>query len=165
MANRISEDLFQAIDVIVGQRLRSIEKDKTILCTVEDNSHAKEGKYTVSNSAAKFEAFSENTTYRVGQNVWVLVPDGNYNNDKLIVSKYTKDDESPYVWVDPLHSYANITGQVLTAYDFTEVQNVYNSTNALVTGAGLLANKSRAVDITTGNPLPGTNSIADVLKQ
>ena len=69
MANRISEDLFQAIDVIVGQRIRSMEKDKTILCTIEDNSHAAEGKYTVSNAAARFDAFGQDTTYRVGQNV------------------------------------------------------------------------------------------------
>lgn len=95
----------------------------------------------------------------------MLIPEGDYNQDKIIISKYTKDDESPYVWVDPLHSYANVTGQVLTAYDFTEIENVYNSSNALVTGAGLLANKSRAVDITTGNSLPGTNSVANVLAQ
>jgi len=69
MATRISEDLFQAIDIILGKRLETIDKDKTILCTIEDASKASEGKYTVSNSGAKFVARSETTSFRTGQNV------------------------------------------------------------------------------------------------
>lgn len=69
MANRISEELFKAIDVIVGQRLRNVSKDLTILCTIEDNANADKGIYTVSSEEARFEAVCENPDYRIGQNV------------------------------------------------------------------------------------------------
>ena len=92
MANKYSEELFGAIDEIVKKRLEKLNKDTTILCSIEDNSEAADGKYTVLNNALRFTAYSENTDYQVGQNVWVLVPDGDYNNTKLIVGKYISDD-------------------------------------------------------------------------
>lgn len=143
MGNRISEDLFQAIDVIVRQRIRAVEKDTTILCTVESNTYAAEGRYTVSNSAAKFEAFGTDTSYRVGQNVWVLVPDGDYNNDKLIIGKYAKEDTTPYIWVDPTHSYARVTENILT--------NLYDLD-------GLIANSSDPKDVFTGEDIEIINN-------
>lgn len=113
MANKISEQLFEAVDVLIGKRILDDKKDKTILCTIEDTSKAESGEYTVSNASARFTAYSENTKYRVGQNVWVLIPDGDYNNDKLIMSKYTKDSSSPYVYVDPMDSFIDMTDNIL----------------------------------------------------
>ncbi len=69
MANKISEQLFEAVDVLIGKRILDSAKDKTILCTIEDNSKAAHGEYTVSNASARFTAYSENTKYRNGQNV------------------------------------------------------------------------------------------------
>ena len=83
MANRFSEQLFDAIGTIVDKRIESVKKDKTILCRVDDNSNAANGEYTVSNESVKFTARSEGGKYYVGQNVWVLIPNGDYNNDKL----------------------------------------------------------------------------------
>lgn len=150
MAEQYSEKLFESIDIIANSAIQKISLDKTILCTVEDNAHAKEGKYTVSNDAARFEAYSQDTNYRIGQNVWVLIPEGDYNKDKLIISKYTKDDASPYVYVDPMHSFANVTGNVLQAYDFTETANTYAADNSLIASEGLHANYSVFKDIFSG---------------
>ena len=66
---KFSETLFEALDIIINKRLESVQKDKTILCVVEDASKANEGEYVVSNASAKFTAYSENTNYREGQNV------------------------------------------------------------------------------------------------
>lgn len=140
---KVSDTLFEALDIIINKRIEAVQKDKTILCTVEDNSNAKKGEYIVSNSAAKFTAYSENTTYRKGQNVWVLIPEGDYNNEKHIIGKYASDSTNPYIWVDPMDSYANMTGNILYTYDFTE--------------DGLIANLSKPKDIFSGAEV---NSIA-----
>jgi hypothetical protein len=44
------ETICQAVDTIVTERLNGIAFDKTILCTVVDNSLKKEGVYTVSSN-------------------------------------------------------------------------------------------------------------------
>lgn len=112
MANKYSEELFGAIDEIVKKRLEKLNKDTTILCSIEDNSEAADGKYTVLNNALRFTAYSENTDYQVGQNVWVLVPDGDYNNTKLIVGKYISDDTHAFTWVDPFVNFVKITSNL-----------------------------------------------------
>lgn len=146
MANKFSEELFEAIDVILGKRLETVDKDKTILCVVEDNKNAADGEYTVSNASAKFTAYSENPKYSIGQNVWVLVPAGDFNNDKLIVSKYTRDSNAPFIYVDPTESFANITGNVLGS----SLHNFVDDT------PGLVANYSVPRNIFTGEPITGT---------
>ena len=156
---KISEQLFEAMDVIIGKRLEAVQKDKTILCVVEDASKASEGQYTVAYGSTKFTAYSENTKYLKNQNVWVLIPDGDYNNDKLIVSKYTKDSASPYIWVSPLDSYANITSNVLNgSFDFTLIEEPANTTEIpdqtqVSPNVGLIANYSAPVNIFTGQTL------------
>lgn len=112
MANKYSEELFGAIDEIIKKRLEKLNKDTTILCSIEDNSEAADGKYTVLNNALRFTAYSENTDYQVGQNVWVLVPDGDYNNTKLIVGKYISDDTHAFTWVDPFVNFVKITSNL-----------------------------------------------------
>ena len=141
---KISEQLFEAVDVIIGKRLEAVQKDKTILCVVEDATDSKKGEYIVSNSAAKFTAYSENTSYVQGQNVWVLIPEGDYNNEKKIIGKYVGDSSTPYVWVNPMDSYADMTGNVLG--------------DAALTERKLLANYSAPINIITGSsPTGATN--------
>ena len=94
---KVSDTLFEALDIIINKRIEAVQKDKTILCVVEDNSKAEEGEYIVSNASAKFTAYSENTAYRNGQNVWVLIPEGDYNNEKKIIGKHMGDSSTPYV--------------------------------------------------------------------
>ena len=140
---KYSDTLFEALDIIINKRLEAVDKDKTVLCVIEDANKAEEGEYVVSNASAKFTAYSENTKYRNGQNVWVLIPEGNYNNEKKIIGKHIGDSSTPYVWVDPMDSFANMTGNVLTGNkDFDGIKN-----------DGLVANYSAPVDIFTGLPI------------
>jgi len=67
--NKYTEELFGAIDEIIKKRIEAINKDTTVLCTIEDNSEAEKGQYTVSTNALRFTAFSENIDYAIGQNV------------------------------------------------------------------------------------------------
>ncbi len=90
MAGRdLLEELFNSVDLLIDTKVNNLNFDKTELCTVEqvkDNNQ-----YYVSNGSAKYYAYaSEGAKYEVGDSVYVTIPQGNYNNQKLIISKYTK---------------------------------------------------------------------------
>ena len=109
MANKYSEELFGAIDEILRVRLQSLNKDTTILCNIVDNKEAADGKYTVSNSGLRFTAYSDKTNYENEDSVWVLVPDGNYENTKLIIGKYVTANSEAFNYVNPFASFIQIT--------------------------------------------------------
>lgn len=111
MSRDISEILFESVDLIVNARLNDLQYDKTELCTIEEVKG--NGEYYVSNGSAKYFAYSENTEYRQGTSVYVTIPQGNYNNQKIIVGKYTSNDKSSIEWVSPLEDFVNITGNIV----------------------------------------------------
>jgi hypothetical protein len=65
MANsdNIVSELLGAIDTVVGKRLGQLSYDKTIICTIIDDSNAKNGEYRVTDGSVKFLAKCENTSY------------------------------------------------------------------------------------------------------
>lgn len=111
--DNITEQLFQSIDIITNKTISSLPKDKTILCTIEDVTKANSGEYTVSNASVKFTAYSEKTNYKLGQNVWVLVPESDFNQTKLIIGKYMDANSQGYAYVNPMDSFINMTDNVL----------------------------------------------------
>ena len=99
MANKdFSEDLFQAMEQIINAKLAEVKFDKTILCTITDNSNASTGQYQVTDGSVTFEAYSENTEYSKDSQVYVLIPQGDWNNRKQITSLYSINSKSiPYI--------------------------------------------------------------------
>lgn len=79
--------LFQSIDTIVSARIANLPYDQTIECDIIDNINAADGEYIVQYQAAKFNAYSENKTFEIGDRVYVQVPKGDFNQDKIIISK------------------------------------------------------------------------------
>ena len=114
MANNISENLFQAVDVILSSRLSELEYDKTLVCTIESADNAKKGEYRVTDGSSHFLAYSENTEYAVGAKVYVTVPNGDMGNQKIITGKYVATDEAEYFdYVSPLNNFIDITGNLI----------------------------------------------------
>lgn len=98
-----NEILCQAIDTIVAKRISEISFDKTILCTISDDSKKENGEYTVTDGAVSFQAFSDNDKYQKGYQVYVQIPMGNYANKKLIVGRYRGSEESkPVSYASPM---------------------------------------------------------------
>lgn len=118
MGNKYSEEFFGAMDLLIQKRLEELNKDTTILCHIEDDTDATDGKYIVSNSGTRFIAYTEKTDFVAGQNVWVLVPDGNYENTKLIIGKYMGgiDDES-FTYTDPFKTFVDLTGNICDEWE------------------------------------------------
>ena len=100
--NELQDKILQAIDIISGQALNSISYDKTITCTIEDDKDKKEGKYIVSDGSSSFVAYGSDTNLRIGTPVYVTVPEGKFENQKLIVGKKTSEIEEPFLFTRPL---------------------------------------------------------------
>lgn len=116
MANQDYGELFcQAIDEIVKKRLEGISYDSTILCTIVDDSKRDKGIYTVSNGSAKFEATSAVTSYRNNTNVYVQIPGGDMNEQKIIIAKKTDSNDTPYVYQRPFSTLVDITGNLISS--------------------------------------------------
>lgn len=106
--------LCQAIDTIVQQRISNLTFDQTIICTIVDDTDAKNGHYIVTDKSVRFDAYSENTEYVTDDDVYVTIPKGDYNQTKVIISKYTADNNlDPLVYIKPLDQMFIITDDLV----------------------------------------------------
>lgn len=110
--NELQEKLLQAMDILNAKALDSVSYDKTILCTIENDENKKDGKYEVSDGSIIFTAYSTDERYRNGDVVYVTIPQGNYENQKMIVGKKTSETEKPFNFVTPFDSFFSMTGNL-----------------------------------------------------
>ena len=104
----------EAVDQIVKERLNGISYDSTVLCTIIDDSQKDLGLYIVSNGSSKFQAYSSITTYTNDTNVYVQIPQGDWNAQKFIVGKKNKTEvEEAYVYNNPFASFIDMTGNLI----------------------------------------------------
>ena len=118
MEKNYSDILCQAIEIVTSSIVGSISYDKTIECTVVDDSNRKNGEYIVSNSASKFEAYSNITAYRSGDVVYVSIPDNNYDNQKFISGKKVSDSQIPFNFTTPFDTILDLTNNMVLGSTF-----------------------------------------------
>lgn len=83
----MTEQLFEAIDAIVRERLRTLPYDRTIVATITDNTNAAASKYRVTtDNNIVFDAYDGlgNNNYEIGTRVYVRIPQGDYTKQKVI---------------------------------------------------------------------------------
>ena len=86
-----NEIICQAIDTIVKQRLSTVNFNSTITGIIVDNSERDKGKYKIQYGSMTFDAYSENLMYDNNTDVQVLIPNGDYSSQKIILSKYFQE--------------------------------------------------------------------------
>jgi hypothetical protein len=62
------------MDIVNAQALSHMNFDQTIVCTIKEDTYKKEGRYTVTDTSKIFEAYSNDTTFRVEDQVYVTIP-------------------------------------------------------------------------------------------
>ncbi len=120
MANseNVVNQLLGAIDTVIGKRLEQLSYDKTIICTIIDDSKAKNGEYQVTDGSVKFWAKCENANYRNDEQVRVSVPNGDTTQEKFIIGKYVKDSSNtPITYMTPLSSVLKMSGDICNTQD------------------------------------------------
>lgn len=137
----IREIICTAVDTIVSKKLEGLEYDITKLCTIVDDSSRSKGLYVVSDGTARFEAYSTDTTFREGNSVLVIIPNGDYNMQKTISGRIAATNTEPFNYTSPMDTMVKITS------------NIFDADDAIVQSGSLLAN-----DITIKNDeeIPGT---------
>lgn len=106
--------LFDAMDIIAAQQIKNLQFDKTVKCSITDDSKSEQGEYTVTDGSSTFKAYSESTKYSNGASVYVNIPNGDYNNKKLITGRYDQDRKD-YNTNDPEKSYIDITQNLISS--------------------------------------------------
>ena len=122
----------EAIDTIVSERLSGIKFDTTILCTIVDDKDKAQGKYIVSYSDAKFEVYAMgDTKYSKNNNVYVQIPQGDWNEQKFIIAKKTDTEKMPITYQDPFDTFIDITGNIIEYNPATKRNLVANNDVAI----------------------------------
>ena len=94
-ATEISEQLFQAIDAIVMERIRVLKYDKTVIATIIDDKNALYGKYKVTtDDNITFLAYADTSKYQNHDKVYVRIPEGDYTKQKIITQRYIPEYNS-----------------------------------------------------------------------
>lgn len=139
------EQLFQSIDIILTQRLQDVNFDKTIICTIVDDSDKKNGCYVVSDGTIKFKAYVSDATYRVDDQVRVSVLNGDFSEKKFITGRYTGDENStPITYKSPLESIIPITNNLVT-----ETLNNNQGVNGLTANSNIIQKELWRADLTS----------------
>ena len=107
--NNHADNIIQAVETIVDQKLNNFAFDKTESCKIVSQDSDDKQKYWVSNGNMRFEAYVLNgeSNYSVNSQVYVLIPKGNYSERKIILgsasdqvnvaTKYTKPFENTII--------------------------------------------------------------------
>lgn len=123
------EKICQAIDEIVTAKLQGLAYDITKLCTIVDDTYSYEGRYTVSDGTARYDAYATDVGLKKGNQVQVTIPNGDYNLQKTIIGRIATTNTTPFNYTSPLDTMITITNNV-----FDSAKTVYGE------NAGLLAN-------------------------
>ena len=105
------------MSIVAGRQIDSVSFDETILCTIEDNKDKDKGKYIVHYQNASFPAYSQTTNYMNGTKVYVTVPNGDWDQQKIIIGKYTSEDTTPFVFTLPFDAMFDMTGNLVSNDD------------------------------------------------
>ena len=121
----LTENLFEAINIVTEKKLKAVKFDETISATIVDASKAEKGEYIVSTGSAKFTAYGTETKYREKDTVMVTIPQGNYDNQKIIIGKQVDDNtNSALVFRSPFASFVDATKNLIPEAQSQEVFSI-----------------------------------------
>ncbi len=132
--NNISEQLLQAMDVLVDNKISKLEYDKTIKAKITEIVNLDAGEYKVRYSGNIFSAFANDlkTAYKVDDSVYVVVPEGNFSGKKLITSLVSASSLS----YNQLMALQNAVFEVSPEFDTLYGGNLYQKNEELGVIAG-----------------------------
>lgn len=122
MVKDYAESILQAVEIVVGKCLNDVAFDKTEICTIVSDTDKKNGRYTVTNGSAKYDAFVNTSNsaekvpeYKVNDSVRVSVPNGDYSQKKYIEGLNVVDNDAcPITYVSPLDTVLDMTDNIIS---------------------------------------------------
>lgn len=143
-AEMLVESLVPAMDIIASERIEAVNFDRTIKCRIIDTSNVKFGEYKVTDGTSTFKAYSEDQTFKKNDLVYVTVPMGDFNNQKIIIGKVLdEENEDDRFHKDPLESFLDITGNIISDEAITGIEN--SNLKVIEANGGLLQKRIWAI--------------------
>lgn len=100
-SEQMAENMLTAMQIIAESQPNN--NDITIDGFIIDASRAKEGVYTVGSGYSQFTAYAF-TTYKENDDVYILIPGGDYNNTKFIIGRRMTESSGAYNVIDDLEN-------------------------------------------------------------
>ena len=112
--NSAMDNLFQAIDIIVGERLSGLKYDRTIKVTIIDDSQSSKGIYTVTDGSSNFTAIcAPENTYVKGAIVYAVIPEGDWDKDLIIVGRFSNDGDDYFNYANTSEDFLDFTHNLI----------------------------------------------------
>lgn len=100
-SEQMAENMLTAMQIIAESQPNN--NDITIDGFIIDASRVKEGVYTVGSGYSQFTAYAF-TTYKENDDVYILIPGGDYNNTKFIIGRRMTESSGAYNVIDELEN-------------------------------------------------------------
>lgn len=100
-SEQMAENMLTAMQIIAESQPNN--NDITIDGFIVDASRAKEGVYTVGSGYSQFTAYAF-TTYKENDDVYILIPGGDYNKTKFIIGRRMTESRGAYNVTDELEN-------------------------------------------------------------
>ena len=100
-SEQMAENMLTAMQIIAESQPNN--NDITIDGFIIDASRAKEGVYTVGSGYSQFTAYAF-TTYKENDDVYILIPGGDYNKTKFIIGRRMTENSGAYNVTDELEN-------------------------------------------------------------
>lgn len=100
-SEQMAENMLTAMQIIAESQPNN--NDITIDGFIIDASRAKEGVYTVGSGYSQFTAYAS-TIYKENDDVYILIPGGDYNKTKFIVGRRMTESSGAYNVIDELEN-------------------------------------------------------------
>lgn len=124
--NLLSDNLLEAMNIIAENAKSSIHYDQTVIATIVNDSDRFSGKYEVETDTQHFTAVvqaNDTSRYMKQDKVYVLIPQGDYNNDKIILGGVVENTDL-FEYITPTDQlYDMIDGPSLMGADTAYLTN------------------------------------------
>ena len=162
-ANKVDdmlEALNRAIEIHTKNAVQGLPYNKSELVEIVDITERNLGKYIVWNGSARYQAFSENTTYEMGTKVYVNIPNDDFKEQKHIIGPYVSDGESAVFYKNPLTDFQPLTGNILQDSEVGKKKNNYDTTCGLVANY----NKQGKTVIIDNEEVPSKEEVVEIYR-
>ncbi len=87
------ENAASALAQLIQTKLETVGYDKTLVYTITDDSNKEKGYYQVSDGDIKFDAYTDDTSYKKDNQVYVMIPQGDFSAKKIIIGRYVENED------------------------------------------------------------------------
>lgn len=114
-AQDYADQFLDSISILLNKKIEAIKFDETKTAIITNADQAEKGIYQVTeDQITRYQAYSAVTEYKVNDAVLVTIPQGNYDNQKIIVGKAVSGSDSPIIYTPPFASMVDISNNIIT---------------------------------------------------